>query len=283
MLDRYGTIPRRSLTFGLHVHVAVTSEEEGVAVLDRIRTWTPVLVALSANSPFHDGVDTGHASYRTLAWNQWPSAGPMKRYGSVEAYRAVTGAMLDTGTLLDAGMLYLDARLSQQHPTVEVRVADVPLDPDVTVTIAGLVRALVDTAADGHRAGREPATTPACAIRLANWCAAIGGIGAELVHPLTGRPAPAAEVVLALLEHVMPALRANADDRLVELGLAELFAVGTGADRQRGVLTATGELAHVALTAAAISERARTRPHHEHHAPATPAGAARREHVSGAC
>ncbi|MBT2502275.1 glutamate--cysteine ligase [Curtobacterium sp. ISL-83] len=258
MMDRYGSMARRSMTCGLHVHVAIDSAAEGVAVLDRIRTWTPILIALSANSPFHDGVDTGHASFRSVSWNQWPSSGPVERFGSPARYRAITEAMVATGALLDSGMLYLDARLSQNHPTVEVRVADVPLDPGVTVTIAGLIRALVDTAARDWAAGRPAQDTPAQVIRLANWRAALEGLEGELVDPTTGTPAPARDVVLMLLAHVLPALTANGDDQLVERGLAELFAVGTGAARQRGVYKATGDLAHVALSAAVTSADART-------------------------
>ncbi len=256
--ERYGVMPKRCLTCGLHVHVSIVSEAEGVAVLDRIRVWTPALIALSANSPFLDGEDTGHASYRSISWSQWPSAGPMERYGSPQRYRAVCDALVGTGALIDPAMLYFDARLSRNHPTVEVRVADVPMDPGVTVTIAGLVRALVDTAAAEWRAGLAPVDVAACTIRLANWRAALGGLDDELVDPLTSRSAPAREVVLMLLEHVRPALTANGDDQLVERGIADLFATGTGAARQRAFHATTGDLGSVALAVAAASTRART-------------------------
>jgi carboxylate-amine ligase len=256
MVERFGALPRHTLTCGLHVHVGIGSDAEGVAVLDRIRTWLPVLIAMSANSPFQQGEDTQHASYRTVAWNQWPSAGPSERFGSAHRYRAVCESMLSTGALLDPAMLYLDARLSRAHPTVEVRVADVPMDPGVTVTIAGLVRALVDTAVAEWHAGVAAPDVPACTIRLANWRAALGGIEHELVHPVSGRAAPATEVVMMLLEHVLPALTANGDDQLVERGIADLFATGTGAARQRAVHATTGDLAAVTLAAAHTSTTA---------------------------
>jgi carboxylate-amine ligase len=255
IMQRYGALPRRVLTSGLHVHVSIDSPDEGVAVLDRIRTWTPVLIALCANSPFHDGVDTGHASWRSVLWNQWPSSGPQERFGSLSRYRAVTEAMLGTGALLDPGMLYLDARLSANHPTVEVRVADVPLDPGTTVTVAGLVRALVDTAADDAADGREAQSTPAAALRLANWQASLEGLDGCLVDPTTERPAPARDVVMRFLAHVLPALTRNGDDQLVERGIDDLFTRGTGAARQRAARRPAAEpgredLGHVALAAA---------------------------------
>ncbi|MBF4613352.1 carboxylate-amine ligase [Curtobacterium sp. VKM Ac-1376] len=250
MVQRFGAVPRHSLTCGLHVHVAVASDREGVAVLDRIRTWLPVFIALTANSPFHAGEDTGHASFRSVTWNQWPTAGPAERYGTVARYRALTDAIIGTEALLDQGMLYFDARLSRNHPTVEVRVADVPLDPTMTVTVAGIVRALVDTAVEEWNAGKPAADTPACIIRLANWRAAIEGLDGHLVDPLTNRPLPAHEVILMLLEYLRPALTANGDDQLVERAVHQAFIHGNGATRQRAAHAVVGDLGQVAVQAA---------------------------------
>jgi carboxylate-amine ligase len=250
MVERFGAVPRHSLTCGLHVHVAVDSDHEGVAVLDRIRIWLPVLIALTANSPFHAGEDTGHSSFRSVTWNQWPTAGPAEKYGTVAGYRALTDAINGTEALLDPGMLYFDARLSRNHPTVEVRVTDVPLDATMTVALAGLVRALVDTAASEWNAGKPAADTPACIIRLANWRAAIEGLDGHLIEPITNRPLPAHEVVLMLLEYLRPALTDNGDDQLVEHAVHSAFVHGNGATRQRAVHAATGDLGQVAIQAA---------------------------------
>ncbi|MCZ9344105.1 glutamate-cysteine ligase family protein, partial [Streptomyces sp. TRM76130] len=74
------------LVMGCHVHVSVDSDEEGVAVADRVRPWLSVLNALSANSPFWQGKDTGYSSYRSRVWQRWPSAGPTELFGSAERY-----------------------------------------------------------------------------------------------------------------------------------------------------------------------------------------------------
>src|SRR3954454_6319321 len=76
MAEQFGLTQAEQLTCGCHVHVSVDSPEEGVAVLDRIRVWLPVLTALSANSPYWQGQDSGYASFRSQAWGRWPSAGP---------------------------------------------------------------------------------------------------------------------------------------------------------------------------------------------------------------
>lgn len=71
---RFGLTAQEQLTCGCHVHVSVESDEEGVAVLDRVRPWLPVLLALSGNSPFWQGQDTSYDSYRSRVWGRWPSA-----------------------------------------------------------------------------------------------------------------------------------------------------------------------------------------------------------------
>ena len=129
MAEQFGPTAQEVLTCGSHVHVGIGSPEEGIAVIDRIRGWLPVVLALSANSPFSDGRDTGYASYRSQLWVRWPSAGPTDVFGTPAAYEALVASMVDSGVLLDDGMVYFDARLSHRYPTVEIRVADVCARP----------------------------------------------------------------------------------------------------------------------------------------------------------
>ncbi|NAZ88653.1 carboxylate-amine ligase, partial [Kineococcus indalonis] len=240
MSRRFGLLAREQLTCGCHVHVGVADRDEGAAVLDRLRPWAPVLLALSANSPFWQGVDTGHASYRSRVWDRWPTAGPTGPVGDAAGYDALVRRVLATGVPMDTGMLYFDVRLSARYPTVEVRVADVCLRVDDAVLVAGLVRALADTAAAEHRAGRPAPDVGVEALRLASWRASSDGVDGELVHPLSGAPRPAAQVVADLLEHVAPALAAAGDEELVRAGAAAVLQRGTGARWQRAVAAAEG-------------------------------------------
>src|SRR4051812_25562550 len=93
MSQEFGLTCAEQLTCGCHVHVAVTSDEEGVAVLDRIRPWLPVLTAIATNSPYWNGADTGYAGFRTQAWSRWPGTGPTDLFGSAAAYHDVVSAM----------------------------------------------------------------------------------------------------------------------------------------------------------------------------------------------
>lgn len=253
MVDRFGLTGRQHLTSGCHVHVGVDSREEAVAVVDRIRVWLPALLALSANSPFWQGEDTGFASFRCQLMLRWPSAGPTEVFGSAAAYDAVVARMVQTGVLLDGGMVYFEARASHRFPTVEIRAADVCLDLADTVLVAALCRALVDTAARAWAAGEPPAPVPLALLRLATWRASHDGLDGELLDPRTARPRPAGDVVAELLEHVGPALRAAGDEALTGDRMATVLARGTGARRQRAVLRRTGSLAAVVADAVRVT------------------------------
>jgi glutamate---cysteine ligase / carboxylate-amine ligase len=253
MMQKFGVTAVEQLTCGCHVHVEIESDDEGVAILDRIRIWLPVLMALTANSPFCNGVDTGYASYRSQAWYRWPTAGPSEIFGSAEAYHAQIQDMLGSGVPMDLAQIYLDARLSHHHPTVEVRIADVCLFADDAVLLAALVRGLAETAAGQWRAGVPPVAASAVQLRLASWQAGRFGLGAELVDPLTGQPRAAFEVVMSLLDHIQPVLTEQGEFDVVEALLFQVLTRGTGAARQRAAFEKAGSLCDVIADAVLAS------------------------------
>jgi carboxylate-amine ligase len=235
MLERFGLTAQEQLTCGFHVHTFIESHDEGVAVLDRIRDKLAVLTALSANSPFWNGMQTGFESYRTQAWNRWPTAGPSGIYGTYSAYRRVVARLLDSGVMLDEGMIYFDARLSRNHPTVEVRVADVCLRAEDAALIAVLVRALVETASREWHDGVDPAPVPTVLLRMASWQASSEGLGGELLDFGTFRPAPAVDVVRSLVDYLAPVLQEQGELASARQGVEDVIARGTGAAEQRRV------------------------------------------------
>jgi carboxylate-amine ligase len=245
LADQYGIATREQLVCGMHVHVGVESDDEGVAVLDRIRPWLPVLLALSANSPFWQGKDTGYDSYRSRVWDRWPSAGPTELFGTAERYHRRVADMVASGAILDEKMAYFDARLSERYPTVEIRVADVCLHAESAQLVATLARALVETAAREWRAGTEPVDHSVSLLRLAAWQAARDGTARELLHPATMRRLPAESVVRALLEHVTDALADAGDLDRARDALSGLLRRGNGARVQRELMERTGSLRDV--------------------------------------
>ena len=253
MADRFGLTFKEQLTCGFHVHVGVASGEEGTAVLDRIRVWLPVLLALSANSPFWQGRDSGYASFRYQAWNRWPTAGPTELFGSERGYRRHVRSLLATGVLVDEGMVYFDARLSRSHPTVEVRIADVCLDPAHAAAIAAIVRALVEQAARDWQAGIRAPRVPAAQLRLAGWQASVSGVEGQLLHPVLNTPCPAADAVGALLAHLRPVLAGTGDEGPVARELARMLTSGTGSRRQRETMAQSHSLATVVADAVEVT------------------------------
>ena len=241
MVDRFGDVALMGTTCGLHVHIGIDSEDEGVACLDRIAPWLPVLLAMSTNSPFSSGRDTGYASWRTQMWSSWPSAGPSEAFGTPEGYRRACDRMIASGAARDRGMLYWDARLSDGQPTLEVRVLDVVTDPEDTALLAALVRSLVETASERWHAGDPPDVWRSEELRAARWRAARYGLAGRLLDPATHELRPAADVVASLRALVGDRLSAAGDTDRVDAGIERVLA-GTGAARQRAAYERTGSV-----------------------------------------
>lgn len=229
----YGLTAREQLTCGCHVHVQVADSDEGVAVLDRIGPWLPILLALSSNSPFWQGEDSGYASYRSQVWRRWPTAGPTEQFGSAAAYLRLVSDLVATGAALDRAMIYFDARLAERYPTVEVRVADVCLRAEDAVLVAVLTRALVETCAREAADGQPARPIRAEILRAAGWRAARSGLRGPLVHPASLTAVPAATAVQALLDHVEGVLSEQSERDWVAQAWSELLRRGCGAEEQR--------------------------------------------------
>ena len=249
MAERFGPTAQEVLTCGCHVHVGVASDEEGIAAIDRIRVWLPVILTMSANSPFYDGRDTGYASYRSQLWMRWPSAGPTDIFGTPDAYHLLVRSMVESGVLLDDGMIYFDARLSRRYPTVEIRVADVCVDLEDALVIAALCRALVHTAAAEAACGIPAPPMPTPLLRLAQWRAGHDGVDGVLLDPSSRRPRPWIDVTRDLINHVRDSLEEFGDMERVEVGIDRLAQIGNGATAQRRTYAKTGQLLDVVVEA----------------------------------
>ncbi|MFI9584649.1 glutamate--cysteine ligase [Streptomyces sp. NPDC052236] len=228
-----------------HVHVCVPDRERAVLVSNHLRPWIPLLVALSANSPFFSGRDTGYASWRRLMWQRWPISGPPPYFSSPAEYDRLVVALLESGTLLDQRMLFWDVRPSSRYPTIEVRAADIPMTAEESALLAVLVRALTITALRAVDRGDPGPDLPAELLRAACWRAARDGLRGEGMDPRTGRLTAAGSQVASLLGHIGPALEETGDRQTVDSLLRRLTATGTGADRQRAVYARRGSLTDV--------------------------------------
>lgn len=201
----------RYYSTGTHVHVEVPSREAGVTALARIAPWSPVLVALTANSPLWVGEETGYADWRYMSMQQWATAGYPPRFENVAEYDGVVADLVRSGALLDGGLVNWSIRLSEKYPTVEARLADAQLDPRDAVAYGLLFRALVARVMRDSAMGVESPMWQRDVVRGAHWLAARNGLSAELVDPLSGNPLPAFDTVDRLVNFVSDELT-NAGD-----------------------------------------------------------------------
>jgi YbdK family carboxylate-amine ligase len=231
--ERYGVLARQQLIVGQHVHVSVPDPDLAVDVCDRLRPDLPLLIAMSASSPFWEGTDTGYASYRTLWFARFPVTGSQEVLRTRAAYDALVEDLVASGVVDDARGLYWDARPSTLYPTVEVRVLDACPRLDDAVLLTGLSRALVRVCA--REAQRElpfPAPRPELQ-RAARWRAARCGLEARLVDTRRATKVPAAQLVRELLERVREDLEGTGDWDEVSGLTEQLLARGTSAAQQR--------------------------------------------------
>lgn len=246
--DLYGLLARGVETCGCHVHVGVADRDTAVAALNHLRPWLPLLLALSANSPYEHGVDTGFASWRTMILSRWPTTQIPPYFESARHYDATHATLYGTGVLpVRAKNAYWLARPSSHVPTLEIRVADVMPTVEEVVLQAGLSRALVATSLARHAAGTPAPRVPDHELSAALWTAARYGLGGPLIHPLAGTPVPAAEAVRALLDHVGPALEAFGDREEVATTARWLMEQGSPAERQRAVTKEPGQIGELGL------------------------------------
>jgi carboxylate-amine ligase len=253
IMAEYGELARSAIASAMHVHVDVADDDEGVRVLDGIAPWLPLLLALSANSPYAHGRDTGYASWRYQTWSRWPSHGTGQPFDDVATYRSVTEQLIEWGAGLDQGMVYFDARLARDYPTVEIRVADVCGDVEDAVLVAALSRGLVATSADqSPRSAVGPWRGDL--LRAASWRASRYGLADQLVDPVDRRLVPARQAFESLVAHVRPTLEACGDVALVSGGIDRVFARGNGAMQQRRTFEKTGDLVAVVSDAVRRTE-----------------------------
>ncbi|MEV7613727.1 glutamate--cysteine ligase [Streptomyces sp. NPDC089799] len=242
---RFGALTDTLVGCGRHIHIGTLDVDSAVAVANRVRPWLPTLIALAANSPFWQGRDTGHASWRAMAWSAWPSAGLPPHFTSTAHYRRSVQALLGSGAALDTKMVYWDLRPSGNWPTLEIRAPDMSPGIETAVLQAELARALVATALREIDEGHPAKEARDEVLRLARWRAAHDGLEGFGLDPYTGAELPAADLAEALLDHVGPELAASGDLDHAADTLTSLLRDGSGAHRQRAAYARRHELTDV--------------------------------------
>ena len=234
----YGSIARRQLVFGLHVHVAVVGADRALAVHDALRGHLPEIAALAANAPFHEGRDTGLASARPKLSRLLPRQGvpPALRDWDAVAEGMRWGAAC--GAVPEPRLWWWELRLHPTYGTVELRAPDTQATIPEAAAIAAVAHALVADLATRFDAGDRLPAAPTWRIEENSWAACRHGLDAQLADLVTGERRPARERIAELLERLAPAARERGCEH--ELAAARRLLGGNGAERQRAVAAEAG-------------------------------------------
>jgi len=252
LIEKMQWVAERELIFGLHVHVGMGSGDETIWVANALRTWLPELLALSANSPFWHGRDTGLASTRIKVFDPFPRSGLPPTFASFADFEALVERGIKTNSFSDYTYIWWDLRPHPRLGTVEVRICDAQTRIDTVAALVALVQSLAATLAERYdRDGTLP-VQPITLVAENKWRAARYGLDADLIWLERDEERPAREALRHLVELAEPAARrlgCASELALVE----EVLRRGTGADEQRRVAADGDSLLAVAQFLAATT------------------------------
>jgi glutamate---cysteine ligase / carboxylate-amine ligase len=234
--EEMGWVARTQAIYGLHVHVAVPDGDTAIVAVNELAGHVPLLVALSANSPFWRGSDTGLASTRIKIFEMFPRSGLPPAFKHWEDFEAHIEALVAAGSIPDYSWCWWDARPHQKFGTVELRAPDVQTDASYTAAIAALVQCLVVRAGMDARPREDPLFNAEN-----KWRAVRHGMDADFYDFIRGRVVPARSMARGLVEELRPVAQDLGCEQ--ELGgVLEIVELGTGAELQRAALERSGSL-----------------------------------------
>jgi carboxylate-amine ligase len=234
-------VARQELIFGMHVHVGLDDPEKAIYVHNGMRAHVPVLLALSANSPFWRGAPTGLVSTRTPIFRAFPRVGIPPHYRDWADYEERIAFLVASGVIEDYTYLWYDVRPHPALGTVEVRVMDAQTRVEHTIALAALVQALVRDLAVGFEAGRPIDELQYEMLDENKWLAARHGLEGELVDLPRRDRVPTKR----LAQRLLSIARGHAQDLGSEAeleGVSDLLERGNGAQRQAVVYEANQDL-----------------------------------------
>ena len=234
LVEKMQWVAERELIFGLHVHVGLATAAAAIAVANAMRTWIPELLALSANSPFWHGRDTGLASARTKVFDSFPRSGLPPAFGSWEEFELLVERGARTNSFPDYTYIWWDVRPHPRLGTIEIRACDAQTRLESVAALVALVQSLVATLVERFERDGRLTTESITLIAENKWRAARYGLDADLIWLERDEERPARTAVAELLELARPAAHRLGCES--ELGWVEaICARGTGADEQRSV------------------------------------------------
>lgn len=240
--DRLAWMVHQRVVFGLHVHVGMPDGDMAIGVINMLVQYLPHLLAVTANSPFWQGIDTGLASCRTALYRSLPHAGVPRYFPKWKDFRTFARTMRDCGAIQSPKDIYWDIRPRPDLGTIEFRVCDMPPTLSNTLAAVALIRALVISTQRllEERPQLRRGDMRRHWIAVENkWLATRYGLEAMYIRTPGGKRRPLRSCVADLVERLMPIARESGDDSYLA-GLLPLQQFETGAARQRRIYRETG-------------------------------------------
>ena len=237
-------VARANLIFGLHVHVGVEDRETAIHLMNAARYFLPHILALSTNSPFWRGMDTGLKSYRCKVFDKFPRTNIPDYFPSYGEYESFVNLLIQTNCIDDAKKIWWDIRLHPHFPTLEFRVCDVPMRVDETIALVALIQATVAKLYKLHAANQGFRLYRRALIMENKWRAVRYGIDGKLIDFGKRIEVPVRDLIyeyLLFIDDVVDEL----DSRQEVNYIHRILDSGTGADRQLRIFQETGELTKV--------------------------------------
>jgi len=235
---------RSNLIFGLHVHVGIPDRRMALHIANSIRYFLPHIYALSTNSPFWEGRNTGFKSFRTKVFDKFPRTGIPDLFESVEEYDIFIQLLVKTHCIDNGKKIWWDIRVHPHYPTIEVRICDIPLTVDETVAIAALIQAIVAKLYKLREANLTFMNYKRTLITENKWRASRYGVDGKLIDFGKETEVETRILIHELLDFVDDVLD-ELDSREAIKYLHKIMEMGTGADRQLKVYKETGSLEKV--------------------------------------
>ncbi len=248
---RYATIvedlkmvARANLIFGLHVHIGVEDRETAIQIMNGARYFLPHLLALSSNSPFWQGMETGLKSYRCKVFEKFPRTNIPDIYHSWSEFENYVDLLIKTNCIDDAKKIWWDIRPHPHFPTLEFRVCDMPMRWEESIAIAALCQAIIAKLYKIHEKNQSFRHYSRALIMENKWRAARYGLEGKLIDFGKQTEVPERALVGEILEFVDDVVD-ELDSRAEIMYLHRILEHGTGADRQLRVFRETGDLKQV--------------------------------------
>lgn len=235
---------RSNLIFGLHVHVGIKDRDQGIRLMNSARYFLPHIFALSTNSPFWLGRETGFKSYRVKVFDKFPRTGIPDHFSSAAEFDSYVALLVKTNCMDNAKKIWYDIRLHPFFNTIEWRICDVPMRIDETIALAALMQAVIAKLVKLQESNLDFRHYGRALINENKWRAARYGIHGKLIDFGKEAEVDTPALIHELLEFVDDVVD-DLDSRHELKYIYKMLEQGTGADRQIEVYKRTGDIKKV--------------------------------------